>query len=253
MEWKRLRLAPGEIPYLESGKGPNVLFLHGAVATSEAYTSLLSLLSGHFHIVAPVHPGHGKSFPIPRDWKLNNFITIYQEFLLELPFKPEIIIGHSFGGMVALLLSLSQTCRRIIAMDAPGLPFDFALTDYTKAMVNEARDVINKRSDKEQFKDTAKAAGTLFQTVFRHPFDMSRVAQHGPRYTIVRELRTIATPVTLLWGGNDNIVPVQFGKEMQTVIPGATLTVFPGRGHNYPVTDPEFTYNEIIKAINNKQ
>lgn len=249
MDLKRIRLAAGEVPYLESGKGPNLLFLHGAIATSEAYIPLLTLLSETHHIIAPIIPGHGSAFPIPRDWKLVDLTRFFREYLIELDVGPEVVIGHSFGGTLALLLAASGVGHQVIAMDSPGLPFAFNVPVYTKALLAEAKEVIDKRPDLARLVETTKAAGTLFQTVIRHPDAITRFSKEGPKFNIIRELKLITVPVNLLWGEFDRVVPLRVARVMQQIIPKAQLTVLLGRGHNYSVTDPEFAYNEIMKVI----
>jgi pimeloyl-ACP methyl ester carboxylesterase len=249
MEAKRIRLAAGEIPYLSLGEGPDLLFLHGAIATSEAYIPLLTRLSRTYHVIAPTHPGHGSAFPIPRDWKLTDFIRFYENFLVEISCTPKLVIGHSFGGTIALLLASKGIGSHVIVMDSPGLPFQFELTEYTKALLEEARDVIQKRPDLDRLIDMTKATGTLFQTVIQHPDAPSLFTKQGPKFNIYRELKQITIPVDILWGEDDRVVPVAVGKQIQQCIPHSRLVVFPHRGHGYSVTDPEFTYEELMKVI----
>jgi len=249
MELKRIRLAAGEIAYLEEGVGEPLLFLHGAIATSEAYTPLLSLLSRTYHVLAPIHPGHGASFSIPKDWKLTNIISCYREMMTEMGFAPAYLVGHSFGGTLSLLLGELLPAKHIVVMDAPGLPFDFSLIDYSQMIINEGRDFLRKSRDRGDFKEAARAAGTLVNTVFRHPDNIPTVVRSGPKYNITGNLRRITTPVDIFWGAEDLIVPVAIGRDMETFIPTAHLTVYSGRGHNYPVTEPLFTYSEIQRVL----
>jgi pimeloyl-ACP methyl ester carboxylesterase len=249
MQLKRIRMAEGEISYLEAGKGPNLLFLHGAIATSEGYIPLLTLLAQTYHVVAPIHPGHGPSFSIPKDWKLNDFIRFYQDFMIEVSFAPTIVIGHSFGGTLALLLAASGIGGQVIVMDSPGLPFQFELAQYVKAMVIEAKEVLEKRPDLDKALETTKAAGTLFQTLAHHPDVLFLFTKEGPKFNIHRELQRIAIPVAIFWGDRDHVVPLSIGTTMVQIIPHAKLTVFPGLGHNYSVTNPEFTYRELMNVM----
>ena len=249
MSLKSVRLAAGQLYYLEEGIGDTVLFLHGAFATSEAYAPLLTLLSTCYHVVAPIHPGHGKSFSLPKDWKLNDYVSFYESFLADIDFSPRYLIGHSFGGTIALLLAACGIGKHAIVLDAPGLPFQFKLTEYTKALLEETKDVLQKRSDKKQFLDTTKAAGTMFQTAILHPDAFSLFTKHGPKFDIYKELKRIAIPVDILWGEDDRVVPVEVGKQIQQFIPHSHLCVFPHRGHGYPITDPQFTYELIQNVI----
>jgi pimeloyl-ACP methyl ester carboxylesterase len=253
MEFKRIRMAEGEISYLELGTGPDLLFLHGAVTTAEAYIPLLLLLSKTYHVLAPTHPGHGDAFPIPRDWKLVDFIRFYQDLFIELNFSPEICIGHSFGGTLTLLLAAEGTGNHVVAMDAPGLPFTFDVNEYAGALMKEAREALNKRRNVQGFLEASKVASTLVHTVVRHPNSISLFTKQGPKFNIYHELQKITIPVDLLWGERDRVVPLEIAEKMKKFIPHVYLTVFPNFGHNYPVTDPEFTYREIMKVIGDKR
>jgi len=249
MELRRISLAEGEISYFEAGHGPDLLFLHGAIATSEGYIPLLTLLAKTYHVIAPIHPGHGPSFSIPKDWKLVDFIRFYQDFLIEISCTPTVLLGHSFGGTLALLLAAKGMGSQVIVMDSPGLPFQFELSQYVKALIVEAKEMIDKRPDLEQALETTKAAGTLFQTLARHPDVLFLFTNDGPKFNIHRELSRIAVPVTIFWGEQDHVVPVEIGHVMEQIIPHAKLTVFPDLGHNYSVTEPDFTYREIMNVI----
>jgi pimeloyl-ACP methyl ester carboxylesterase len=249
MRVQSVQMAPGELYYLETGEGENLLFLHGAFATSEAYIPLLDLLARHYHVVAPVHPGHGKSFGIPREWKLNNYISFYEDFFAEIAFPPKILVGHSFGGTLALLLAAHSVGERIIVMDSPGLPYASSLEQYLSVVEEERKDILAKRKDLTQLSDVANAAKSVVQTVFLHSKDLVRLTTFGPKYNIASKLKNITVPVDLFWGALDRIVPLEIGERIHTEIPASHLTVLSGRGHNYSVTDPQFTYEMIMNVI----
>ena len=248
MTTKSVQLAAGWMYYLEGGRGRNLLFLHGGIATAEAYIPLLELLSRTYHVVAPIHPGHGKTFALSHGWKLRDYVLCYQDFFADIGFVPDILIGHSFGGMLALVLASRGTGKMVIAMDPPGLTFRIDSTRYIKALAQEGRDVLRERSDRKQHA-MVKAAGTIMETLIRHPGDISFLTSVGPKYTIASQVKKIGVPTYVLWGENDEIVPVETGRRLEKLIPGARLTVFPGRGHNYSVTDPEFTYKQLASIL----
>jgi pimeloyl-ACP methyl ester carboxylesterase len=250
MTIKSVQMAPGELFYLEGGQGENLLFLHGAFATSEAYIPLLDLLSKKYHVVAPIHPGHGRSFAIPREWKLDNYISFYEDFFAEISFTPKILVGHSFGGTLSLLLSQRGIGKRVIVMDAPGLPYELTLNQYMSVVDEERKDILAKRKDLAQLKEVAAVVKSVAQTVLFHSQDLVHLTALGPKYTITGKLKNILIPVDLFWGREDRIVPVSIGEKIHTEIPASHLTVLPSRGHNYSITDPTFTYQLIIKAIN---
>lgn len=249
MEEKRIQLPEGTLCYLELGNGPTLLFLHGVIATAHAYEPILRLLSKDYRVIAPIHPGHGGSFALPRSWTAHTIADFYLRVIACLATEPTLLVGHSFGGTLALLLAAAGMGKQVIVMDAPCLPFALAPKDYLRALVVEAEDVVRQRQSVNHILETASAAGTLAQTIIRHPEDIPMLFRQGPKLDITKELGKIAVPVSIFWGANDQLVPVAVAHTMASIIPHSTLLVFPDRGHNYAVTDPEFTYRELRKAL----
>lgn len=249
MEERVITVSNGNIPILSCGTGSTMLFLHGGAAMPRAYLPLLTLLSKQFRVIAPTHPGHGDAFSIPSTWKLAQFLDVYEEFLHEEKIVPEIIVGHSLGAALGLLFAAHGVGKQVIAMDSPGLPFQITAADFVQAKAKEARELISRRN-KRHVQDALAAVGAVLHTVVKHPEDIPWLWQQAPTWDLTEALTSIHTPVSLFWGARDGIVPLSVGERMQKIISHATLTVFPHRGHNYPILDPEFTFHEIMKVIN---
>ncbi len=239
----------GKVFYLVDGCGPQLVFFHGAIATAHAYEPLLMLLARDYQVVAPIHPGHGQSFSLPAAWKLGDFTNFYRDFFTRLNISPKVLLGHSFGGTLALLLAANGVGKQVIVMDSPALPFSLAGADYLRAMLEEAKDVLRQRRDLARLSETALAAGTLLATVARHPEDIPLLFRGGPKLDISKDLARIKVPVEVFWGANDQIVPLAMGQKMHALLPRDHFTVLAGRGHNYPVTDPEFTYRQLLPSL----
>lgn len=93
------------IAYHEAGPddGPLVLLIHGVASQSATWESALGFLSGHgLHVLAPDLPGHGASAPGHGDYSLGGFATLLRDLLLTLELGPATLVGHSFGGGIAL-------------------------------------------------------------------------------------------------------------------------------------------------------
>jgi len=241
-------LASGKLYYFEAGKGPALLFLHGAMVTPEAYLPLLTLLAKHYRVIAPMHPGHGSSFTIADTWKVANIADFYLDFLADIGFAPQTVIGHSFGGTIALLLAARGVGKRVVVCNAPYIPFILDPKRYLSHIGAELRKIYRQRPELKEIADLAKAARSLAQTIVSHPEDIPRLFAEPKTLDIQADLGRIAIPIYILWGSEDKIVPVLMATGLQKAVVGSKLTVFSGLTHYYPVTEPDFTYQEIMKV-----
>jgi pimeloyl-ACP methyl ester carboxylesterase len=252
MQEKRVAVSRGSLVYLEHGHGEQVAFFHGGLATPRAYIPLLELLGNHFHIIAPTHPGHGDSFRLPNVWSLDDFLHTYMEFFKKLRSEPAILIGHSFGGLLALLLAAAGIGKRAVLFSPTGLPFQPTAKAYLAAKQREISELLAYAKDSTRVKQTLSAAGTLLYTATRHPENIPWLTRRLPLLDISKRLHDVRIPVVLLWGEDDGIVPVSTGRLMQLLLPKAELRVLPGKGHTYPVTDVQFSYQQLMGIFSKK-
>jgi pimeloyl-ACP methyl ester carboxylesterase len=249
MEEKIFSHTKGPIPYLEGGEGDNLLFLHGAFAMPHAYTPLLTLLSEHFHVIAPTHPGHGKAFGISAQFSFSDFIQTYEEFLHGIAFKPSVVVGHSFGGAIAFEIGAHYPEIKIIVLDAVGLPFPLHVKDFIKAIIIEGENALKNNPDMEMVKELVSAAKSLTLTVTIHPENIPWFYQYGSTLDLTDVLQKLTNSVAILWGEKDKLVPLDVGKRIHECISQSTLTTYTEYEHDYCVIHPEFTHDEIIQAL----
>src|SRR4051794_4888607 len=107
-----------KLGYREAGAGPTVLFLHGAAGA--AWDPLLERLSSGHRILAPEHPGFGRS-QIP-DWMMSvgDVAFFYLDLLRALDLRDVHLVGHCVGGWIAAEIAIRSTGRlKSVALLAP--------------------------------------------------------------------------------------------------------------------------------------
>jgi len=248
MEERWIDLSLGKLPYLTGGQGKKMLFLHGGVATPHAYIPLFEKLSSLYEIYAPTHPGHGKSIHISNNWTIEDYINIYKEFLDKINIDPQVMIGHSFGGALALLLAPDYPQSKVIVFDGAGLPLNLQVNEYFAFMVNEAKTLIAKRTELPFVTDILSKIESLADTVTRHPEDLPWMAKNVLSMDISKKLTGITNQVSLYWGEDDLIVKPEIGRNMSKILRNSTFEIISGKGHTYPAIDIDLTYNLIVKA-----
>ncbi len=119
----RIGLRAGEFAYLESGRGGRPLLLvHGFTGSKEDFADELDLLADRgWHAVAPELRGHGASVHLNDEdaYRLDLFAHDIAEFVAALGWRRYTLLGHSMGGMIAQVLTLSdpEPIERLILMD----------------------------------------------------------------------------------------------------------------------------------------
>lgn len=99
----------GSIAYIEAGRGPDVVLIHGSLITADDMVlSLFETLATQFHVVAFDRPGHGGSDQSATEqgspWTQ---AAVLQAAARRLGLQNPVIFGHSFGGAVALCTALA--------------------------------------------------------------------------------------------------------------------------------------------------
>ena len=95
-----------------NSENPNICFLHGWGGESNNWKNI----SKEFESIAIDIPGFGKSVPFEQSGPPE----FYAEYLIELiPDSVEVIVGHSFGGTVAVHLSQLKNYKKIVVIGSP--------------------------------------------------------------------------------------------------------------------------------------
>ena len=100
------------LSYVHTGSGTPVLCLHSSAGSSVQWKRLGAELEGHYHVLAPDLHGHGGTSPWgqSRTMRLSDEVALLMPLVSALP-APIHLIGHSYGGAVALKMALTMPER----------------------------------------------------------------------------------------------------------------------------------------------
>jgi len=94
--------------YEQQGSGSPIVFIHGSYATTSTWKKMIEQLSSSHHCISIKLPGHCGT-PDPKDFSnptMNTELEILEQVITKLTDEPIHLVGHSFGGVVALALAL---------------------------------------------------------------------------------------------------------------------------------------------------
>ena len=199
----------------------------------------IECLSASWRVLACDLPGFGES-PAPSDaGGTADYARLVRAVLDASGIERAHFVGHSFGAKTSLYLAATnpEIVDKLVLVGASGL------TAPPNARVRVKR-AISK---------TAQAAGRLgppgakLRAVVYERIASQDYRESGPlRATMVKVvnedlgslLPRVSAPTLLVWGANDDAVPLRHARTMERLIPDAGLVVFDGAGHFAYLDDP---------------
>jgi pimeloyl-ACP methyl ester carboxylesterase len=108
--------------YQKSGKGKPVILLHGWGDDSRTFLPLTEKLKGSYSIYTLDLPGFGGTQPPPSAWGLDEYADFFEAWLKKLKLKPYSLVGHSYGGAIAVTAAgRGQIANKLVLLAAAGI------------------------------------------------------------------------------------------------------------------------------------
>jgi|SRR5881394_115486 len=244
------------VSYLEAGKGPVLLLIHGIAGTCENWREVVEPLARHHTVIAPDFPGHGSSEAGGGDYSLGALASGLRDLLLALGHERATLVGHSLGGGVAMQLSYQypEMIERLVLVSSGGLGPEVSLVLRAAALPG-ADLFISVTAGAGQW--IGSVLGRGLGAIGLHPnADVAEVARGyaslddpARRAAFLDTLKAVvgtggqrvaagdrlylaeAVPVLIVWGARDSIIPVRHGEDAHRAIPSSRLVVFEDVGH----------------------
>ncbi|HZY69580.1 MAG TPA: alpha/beta hydrolase [Thermoplasmata archaeon] len=239
-------------PVRELGKGVPVVFLHGYPLDHRIWEPQLKRLSGGHRIVLLDLPGYG----LARDWMVPDTLAGFAESvhstLTRGLSEPVVLVGHSFGGYVALELYRNhpELFEGLVLVDTRSEPDTPEAREKRLATVRRLENTGQGLDVGESVR--ALVAPTTWETKGPILESIRGIVRSVSTPTIVGSLRAIAdrpdltpvlssirVPTLVIWGENDRLIPPTQSRSMVSQIPYGRGVGIPGAGHLPSVEAPE--------------
>jgi pimeloyl-ACP methyl ester carboxylesterase len=237
-----LRDGAFEVKYYQGGRGPHLVFLHGAGGLP-AFTSDLEALSAHFRVTAPLHPGFGTTGEETLHEDVLKLVLHTWDVLDALHIEDPILAGHSFGGMIAAEMAAIEPRRvkKLVLISPAGLYLDDNPTADFFAMTPEEMIV---RAFHDPSSDAARTYIALpddihsrAEVMVQRMKGFAAAARFmwplGDRGLSERLYRVKARTM-LLWGESDRLIPPVYADAFKKLMTGAKsvrIEKIHGAGH----------------------
>lgn len=235
-------------------KLPALIILHGWGLSSDSYHELAKLLAEDFHVIVPDLPGFGKT-PVPKDaYRVSDYAAVVKKLLKDQKINEVVIVGHSFGGRIAIRLAQSSAklVKALVLTGTPGVEKFHLKRSLKRAIywtaakgmkiVSFVPAVKRLRSRFYQHRDFGAVEGVMKETflnVVRE--DLTSVA------------KKIQQPTLLLWGARDQLAPIYDAEKMLKIMPHSYLKIFNKVGHKLPYEKPHEFAQEVLTFTNHSR
>lgn len=241
------------LTYDESGPdgGVPIVLLHGWGCRYETLASIRKILEGKMKVYSLDFPGHGKSDEPPTVWGVEEYTRMTEKFLKLKNIERPILLGHSFGGRVSILLSSRNEVRKVLLVDAAGVKPRRSLKYYAKVYsyktVKHLLPLLFGKKKGGELLD--KYRGKAGSSDYNNATPMMRaILSKCVNEDLKHVMPQIKAPTLMIWGEEDTATPLSYARTMEKLIPGSGVVSFPGCGH-YSFLDNPLGFRAVIKEF----
>ncbi len=231
-----------------------IVILHGWGIDGLKYGKVVQLFKKEgYDVFSPDLPGFGKELLVKKIMTIDDYVQFVKDYLAKKTVRQVILIGHSFGGRVAIKFSIKypQMIKALILTGAPGIKHKLSTH---KRMIMYASVILGELFKYHPFSQTKDfIRKVLYFMIGEWDYYRAGYLRETFKKIIVEDLKqylpALSMPTLLLWGENDKMIPLSDGKKMQQLIPKSTLVVIKNAGHKVPYEQPEIFFKKTIEFI----
>jgi pimeloyl-ACP methyl ester carboxylesterase len=243
--------------FVKAGSGPVILLLHGLACDHTTWAPVIGELAKRYTVIAPDLLGHGESAKPRADYTLGGYANGMRDLLTVLDIDRATVVGHSFGGGVAMQFSYQfpERTERLMLVSAGGLGRE--VTPLIKAIQGfgwePAMRLITRPGIRHVITGVMRSSTGLWP---KHTRDLDEVADivdswadRRTRFAIRHLVRAVidwrgqivtmsdraylteALPLAVLWGEDDQVLPARHLEIARTLAPGAITELVADAGH----------------------
>ncbi len=254
--------------YQAKGAGTPLVLLHGFTSSTYSWKDVFEPLSKSFRVIAVDLKGFGFSAKPDGDYTRRAQAMLIAHLLDHLKIEKAWLCGNSMGGEVALNLALRHPERvaGLVLIDsggvevegsgslAPGYLLIPGVGRLLMALALTSDKLVREGLEKSFYDDTKVTAELV--AVYHRPLKTRggqlaslRARTQFGQFPIEAELGSVTAPALLIWGAEDELIPVAAGRKMNALIKNSQLVVIEKCGHLPQEEMPGRVVAEITKFI----
>ncbi len=260
-----------EVHYKDEGQGFPFLLLHGTGSSLHTWDGWTEAMKDTFRIIRMDLPGFGITGPFPdRNYNIFHYSRFLDDFAKALELDSFYLAGNSLGGNIAWHYTASHQdkVKRLILVNSSGYPLAQRSSVFTLAqtpVISSLLKWITPRSlIKKNLKEVYYHDEKIDDDLVNRYYNMAR--REGNRQAFIDRARTpfqdhsemiklIYCPTLILWGQEDQWIPVDHAEKFVSDIETAELIIYPEMGHVIMEEKPQKTAKDaeafLYKIVDN--
>jgi pimeloyl-ACP methyl ester carboxylesterase len=229
----------------QGSAGTPLLLVHGLGARGEDWGAMMPALAAQgFHVYAPDLLGYGRSPRPDVSYSISMEEAVVVEFMRAMHLARPDVGGWSMGGWIAMKLALDhpEMVDRLMVYDSAGIyfpatfeadlftPHDTAGVRRLMAMLTPKARPIPEFAARAALRKLRRNAWVL---------DRSTASMRNGRDLLDFRLHNIRQPMLIVWGAEDELIPLPAGEVIHQAVPQSVLDVVAGCGHLAPAECPK--------------
>lgn len=246
------------IDMIERGSGRPLLFLHAENGIEPALAAIEALAKGA-RVIAPTHPGYGRS-ELPKGMRsVDDLSYFYLDLLDQLDLRDVALVGVSLGAWLAAEIAVksNQRLSKLVMANAVGVKVGeretrdivdvFALTEKEFIDITYCDPAAGTRDYKALPDAEVLAAARAREATARFAWNPYF---HNPR--LKSRLHRIRIPTLFLWGTHDRMLSEAYGRAYCAMIPGARFETIDRAGHFPHQEQPKAFADKVLNFVGGK-
>ncbi len=257
-----------KIHYQEKGEGTPLVLVHGYTSLAYTWKDVFEPLSKYFRVIAVDLKGFGFSDKPDGDYTKRAQSILVKGLLDHLKIEKTWLAGNSMGGDVAINVALQypEVVIGLILIDSAGVKFESkspsASSSFNIPFFGRAFAALALSSDKlvrggleRSYYDDSKITDEDVR-IYHLPLTSvngqraaALAVQQWDLYPVEKDLGKINYPTLIIWGAEDEVIPLETGRKMNSLIKDSEMIVYENTGHLPQEETPDMVAKDIKSFI----
>jgi len=256
------------IHYQEKGAGQPLVLIHGFTSSTYSWHDVFEPLAQKFHVIAVDLKGFGFSGKPDGDYTRRAQARVVIGLLDYLKLDSAWLCGNSMGGEVALNIAAlnPQRVAGLILIDSAGVEVPgsgslapgyllLPVVGRVLTALSLTTDRLVRQGLEKSFYDRSLVTNERVANYYRPlktrdgQLAALRARTQADQFPVEPEIGKLTMPALIIWGAQDELIPLEAGRKMNSLIRGSELVVLDHCGHVPQEEQPDRVVGEITRFI----